>query len=127
MTPLPEGKQLTRHADASECSALIQAGTVILAGIRVAFVDVDFATRPGESAGAVAAERAGRVDAKAVVLARRACLALVNIVGAINAFVSVGAGAHVGAVDGARVANGARVAWVGSAGIVQMAQQTRFT
>lgn len=89
----------TRHADAAESPALIQAGPVVLARIRVAFVDVDLAAGAGEPARAVALEGARRVDAEAVVLAGRSRLALVDILRAVDPFESFGAGAHVGSCN----------------------------
>lgn len=59
----------TRHANASKSTTFIEAGAVILAGVGVAFVDVDFATGSGEALGAIANERARGVDANAVVFA----------------------------------------------------------
>merc|ERR1711946_25042 len=102
----------TRHADAAESPALIQAGPVVLARIRVAFVDVDLAAGAGEPARAVALEGARRVDAEAVVLAGRSRLALVDILRAVDPFESFGAGAHVGSIDGAGVAYGTGMAGI---------------
>lgn len=59
-------------------------------------------------------------------LARRARLALVDVLRAVDALVAVRARAHVRAVDGARIADGARVARVRGASVVQMAQQSGF-
>lgn len=64
---------LTRHADASESPRIVQAGTVVLARMRLALVHVRLASRPSESLRAIAREGSGRVHADAVVLAGRAC------------------------------------------------------
>ncbi len=98
-----------------------------MARIRIAFVDVDLTARTGEAACAVAAERARCVDAEAVVFTWGASFALVNILGAVNAFEARRARAHVSAIDRTRVANGTRMARIRSASIVQMTQQTSFT
>ena len=89
----------TWHADATKGAALAETGAIVLAGIRVAFVDVDLAARAGEAARAVALEGARRVDAEAVVLAGRSRLALVDILRAVDPFESFGAGAHVGSCN----------------------------
>ena len=117
----------TWHANASESAALVQTGAVVLARIRVAFVDVDLAARSGESARAVALERSGRVDAQSVVFARRAGFAFVDVFRAVDSFEAVGTRTQVGAVDGTRFATGAGVARIRCAGVVQMTQQTSFT
>lgn len=118
---------VTWHADTSESAAFVQASAVVLARIRVAFVDVDLASGAGESARAIAPERAGSVDAEAVVLARRTGLAFVDVFRTVDTFVAVRTRAHVGTIDGTCVTDGASVARIGSARIVQMAQQTSFT
>ena len=114
-------RTLTRHADASERSSLVETGAFVLARVRVALVDVDLAPRSREASRAVASERAWRVDAEPVVLAWRSRFALVNVFRAIDALVAVGTRAHVRAVDRTRIANGARVTRVRSACVVQMA------
>jgi len=60
------------------------------------------------------------------VLAGRPGFAFVDIFGAVDSFVAVRAGTHVGTVDGTSITNGSGVTRVGSAGIVQMAQQSGF-
>ena len=85
----------TRHADAAEGAAFIEAGAVILAGIRIALVDVDLAARSREAPRAVALERSRRIHAEAVVLARRSRLAFVNVLRAVDALEALGARAHV--------------------------------
>lgn len=40
---------LTWHTDASEASPLVDAGALVLAGVRVALVDVHFAAWSGEA------------------------------------------------------------------------------
>ena len=67
-----EIKRLTRHANTSVNGRLIDASSLVLARIRLAFVDVDFAADPGEAGFALAFERSGGVDARTVVFARRA-------------------------------------------------------
>lgn len=119
--------QHTWHADTAESSSFIQTSSIVLAGIRVAFIDVDFASRSGESARAITTERSRSIDAESVVFARRAGLALVDILSAIDTFVSVRARTHVRAVDRTRVADGASVARIRGACIIQMAQQSGFT
>lgn len=114
------------HADAAETSALVQAGALVLARVGVALVDVHLTAGPCESAGAVAAERAGRVDAEALVLAGETLGALVHVLGAVDSLEAVGTGAEVGAVNGARVADGARVARVAGARVVQVTEQARL-
>lgn len=114
------------HADATETSALVQAGALILAGVGVALVDVHLAAGPCEAASAVAAERAGRVNAEALVLAGETLGALVHVLGAVDSLEAVGTGAEVGAVDGTRVADGSRVARVAGARVVQVTEQARL-
>lgn len=63
----------TWHTDASEGPWIVETGSVVLARVRLALVDVGLAPRSGESLGAVAGERARRVHAHSVVLARRTC------------------------------------------------------
>lgn len=67
------GDVLTRHADTSESPRIVQAGTVVLAGMRLALVHVRLASRPGESLRAIAREGPGGVHTDPVVLAGRAC------------------------------------------------------
>jgi len=118
--------RVTWHANASESAALVQTGAVVLARIRVAFVDVDLAARSGESARAVALERSGSVDAQSVVFARRAGFAFVDVFRAVHSFEAVGTRTQVGAVDGTRFATGTGVARIRGASVVQMTQQTSF-
>lgn len=116
--------------------------------MRLALVDVGLAARSGEALGAVARERSGRVDADAVVFAGGSCsgrmscgldwsvlegvwveltlIALVNVLGAVDALVAHRARARERPVDRAGVADGVRMARVRGAGVVQMAQQTRL-
>lgn len=82
---------VARHADAAEAATLVQARALVLAGVGVAFIDVHLASGPGETAGAVATERARRVDAEALVFAREALSALVHILGAVDALEAIGA------------------------------------
>lgn len=117
---------VTWHADATECTAFVQTSAVILAGIRIALVDVDLAPGSGESARAVAFERTWRVDAEPVVLARRTRLTLIDIVGTVDSLEPFGTRAHVRSVDGTRVANSTGVTRIRGASVVQMAQQPRF-
>lgn len=79
------------HADAAEAATLVQARALVLAGVGVAFIDVHLASGPGETAGAVATERARRVDAEALVFAREALSALVHVLGAVDALEAIGA------------------------------------
>lgn len=69
---LERGKKssLTRHADAAEGSRVVETGAIVLTGMGFALVHVRFASRPRESLRAVASERAGRVHANTIVLAR---------------------------------------------------------
>lgn len=62
---------LTRHADTSEGPRVVKAGSVVPAGVALAFVDVGLTPGAREPHGAVAGEGAGCVDADAVVLAWR--------------------------------------------------------
>ena len=64
-------QRLTGHAKATIATALVNACTLILAGIRLAFVDVCFATRTTEPGGAIAAIRSRDVDTDTFVLTRR--------------------------------------------------------
>lgn len=64
---------LTRHADAAEGSRVVETGAIVLTGMGFALVHVRFASRPRESLRTVAGERAGRVHANTVVLARGSC------------------------------------------------------
>lgn len=60
----------TWHTDASKRPWIVETGSVIPAGVRLTLVDVGLAARSGEALGTVAGERAGRVHANTVVLAR---------------------------------------------------------
>lgn len=82
---------VARHADAAEAAALVQAGALVLAGVRVAFIDVHLASGPGETTGAIATERARRVDAETLVFTREALGALVHVFCAVDALEAVGA------------------------------------
>ena len=62
---------LTRHANASESSPFIDASSFILAGIRLALVDVDLASSTSETGRTIAAIRTRSVDANATVLTWR--------------------------------------------------------
>lgn len=62
-----------RHADASECSRVVQAASFILTWVRFTFVDVCFATGTGEALTAVASKRSRNVNANSVVFAGRTC------------------------------------------------------
>ena len=67
---------LTGHADAAVGPALVQAGAVVLTGVRVALVDVLLAAPPREAPHAVALERPVQVLAGAPVFThhcRRTC------------------------------------------------------
>jgi hypothetical protein len=101
----------------------IQTGAIVLTRVRGALVDVVLAARSFESDGAVAAEGARRVHARAAVLAGRVprLLALVRVFGAVVARPPGGTRADVRAVDWRGVANGARVARVALARVVQVA------
>lgn len=55
---------------------------------------------------------------------RLTLLALVNVLGAVQSFVSGGAGAGEGAVDGAGVADRALVTRIRRAGVVEMAEES---
>jgi hypothetical protein len=61
--------RLTGHADASEGSRIVEAASLVLARMTLAFVDVRLASRSGEALGAIARERTRCVDAYTVVLA----------------------------------------------------------
>lgn len=115
------------HAHATEGSRVVQAASVVVARMRFALVHVRLATWPGESLRAVAGERSRSVDADSIVLARGSLFALVNVLGAVGAFVARGTGAREGAIDRTRVTNGVRVAGIRSASIVQVAQQSRLS
>lgn len=112
----------TRHADAAEGSRVVETGAIVLTGMGFALVHVRFASRPRESLRTVAGERAGRVHANTVVLARGSLLALVDVLRAVDPLVTGGAGAGERSVDRARVADRALVAGIRGARVVQMAQ-----
>lgn len=116
----------TRHADASERARVVQAGAVVPTWVTLALIDVCLAAGSGETDRAVTGEGARGVDADPVVLARRTLFALVDVLGAVQTFVSGGAGARVGAVDGACVTYGVRVTRIRSASVVQVTQETRL-
>ena len=59
---------LTRHTDTPVSPSLIDAGTLILAGIRLALVDIAFASPTLEPVGAVAPVGPRSVDTLAAVL-----------------------------------------------------------
>lgn len=119
-------RALTWHAYASKCARIVEAAAIVLARMAFALVDIRFAPRPRESLRTVARKRTGRVDALAVVLARRALHTLVNVFRAIDAFVAGRTGARVRSIHRTRVADGVCVAWIRCARIVQVAQQSRF-
>ena len=62
---------LTWHADAAVPSAFVDAGSLVLARIGLALVDIDLAASPGETGDTVATVGARGVDTDAVVLTRR--------------------------------------------------------
>ena len=62
---------LTGHADASESSSLVDAGSLVHAGVGLALVDVDLAPATSETGRAVAPVRARSVHANSAVFARR--------------------------------------------------------
>lgn len=95
--------------------------------MRLAFVDIRLTARPREPLGTVAGKRTGRINADSVVFARRSLLALVNVLGTINALIAGGTRAGERAIDWARVTNGVRVARIRCTGIVQMAQQSSLS
>lgn len=61
---------LTGHADTAIGSALVEAGAIVLARVRVALVDVHLAAGARKTDRTIAAIRAGRVDTGAAVFAR---------------------------------------------------------
>ena len=63
-----KANSFTWHADASVATAFVNAGTLVEAGIRLAFVDVVLAATTTEPDRAVAPVRPWRVDALATVL-----------------------------------------------------------
>ena len=64
---------LTGHANAAKSAAFVDAGPLVLAGVRFALVDVHFTSAAFEAGAAVALVGAGQVHASPAVLARRAC------------------------------------------------------
>ena len=53
---------LTRHADASESTPFVNAGSLVLAWVRLALVDVDLAPATPKPGWAIAFVRPGCVD-----------------------------------------------------------------
>lgn len=118
---------LTWHTDAAECSSFIEAGSIIFAGVWLAFVDVHLATRSGEADGAVAAECARSVNTDAAMLTRiHIARALVNVLRAVEACPSVLARALVSTINWACVTDGSGVTRIREAGIIDMAQQSHL-
>lgn len=60
----------TRHAQAGEATYLIQAGGIVLAGVRVTFVDVHLAARPRVALQTLTVEGAICVHTLSCMLAR---------------------------------------------------------
>ena len=59
------------HAETDESTLFVQTSGIILTGIAVTFVDVDFASGSGETALTVAIIGADGIDASPALLARR--------------------------------------------------------
>lgn len=115
------------HAHATEGPRVIQTASVILTWMRFALIHIRLATWPRESLGTIAGKGPGRIHTNAIVFARRSLLALVNILGAVDALVPGGTGTRKGTVDRTRVTDGVRMAGIRCTSIVQMAQQSRLT
>lgn len=111
-----------RRADALVAAALVEAGTIVLAGVSLALVDVYLAPGASEAGRALAPERAGRVDTNAPVLAGRTDGALVVVDRAVGAAVAGRAGADCVAVGGRWVAGGILVARRMKAAVVELAE-----
>lgn len=113
------------HADAVEPSNLVQAGGIIVARIRHAFVDIHLTTRPFIPLEALALEGALCVEAATAMLTGVGTQrALIDIQVAGRSSVTWGTGAYCLAIDWVGVAVGALLAWVADAGIIKVAQQT---
>lgn len=62
-TPGRDQHTHTWHTNAAESPTFVEASAVVLARIRVAFVDVDFTARPGKTTSAITTEGARSIDA----------------------------------------------------------------
>lgn len=113
------------HAKTSEAPS-IDASSLVLARIRLAFVDVLLAPTTLETVGTVAPVRTGSVDTNAIVFARRAFVALVDVLVAFRTHKTTWASTSVRPVDYTRVTYGSCIARIGCTGVVEVTQQSRF-
>ena len=104
--------RLTRHADAFVRPHVVETGTLVLARVRFALVEVDFTPRSRESGRAVADKRAGCVDADSSVFARGTLVAFVEVFRAVEALEALRAGTLILASQDGSVAVGVGVARV---------------
>lgn len=68
--------------------------------VTLTLVDVDLTTRTSEAFGAVTPERSWCVDTGTIMLARKALLTLVDVLGTVDALVTRRTSADVTTVDG---------------------------
>lgn len=118
---------ITWHADASKSARIVETTSLILARMRFALVDVRLTTRSSEALTTVASKRAGNVDAKTIMLTRRALEALVDVLRAVWSLVALRARTGERAVDGIRFTDGILMAWIRDTRVIQMAQQTSLS
>lgn len=113
----------TWHAETGEASNLIQTGGIVLAGVRMALVDVHLATRPRIALQTLAVERTIRVHTFSCVLTRVAIGhgAFIHVFSTVGPFVALGAGANVLPVQRVGVTQSSLVARIADACIIQMA------
>lgn len=97
-----------------------------MTGVRLAFVDVDFAPGAREPLRAIARKTARSVHANSVVLARRPLLAFIDIFRTIDPFVSRGTAALIRTIYGTGIAYCVGVARIARTSIVEMAQKSGF-
>lgn len=116
------------HADAVEASDLVQAGGIVVAGVRHALIDVHLTARALISLETLALERTFGVEAAPAMLTGVGTEgALVDVQVAGGAGVPGGAGADGLAIDGVGVTVGAFLTRVADAGVIEVAQQTCAT
>lgn len=113
----------TWHAQTGEASNLIQTGGIVLAGVRMALVDVHLATRPRIALQTLAVERTICVHTFSCVLTRVAIGhgALIHVFCTVGPFIALGAGANVLPVQRVGVTQRSLVARIADACIIQMA------
>lgn len=96
---------LTGHTDTTIWATFIQTSTLVLAGIGIAFIDVDFASCTSKADSTIATIWTGCIDTATAMFAWwAAIMTFVNIFNTIGALVASRTAAHIGPIHRASIA-----------------------